>query len=43
MTFFPLMFFFLIIQLKNVFVGNHGLLSGIDIVPYSINHALKLC
>jgi len=26
-----------------VFVENHGLLSGIDIVPYSINQPLKLC
>jgi hypothetical protein len=26
-----------------VFVENHGLLSGIDMVQYSINQPLKLC
>jgi len=26
-----------------VFVENHGLLSGIDIVTYTINQPLKLC
>jgi hypothetical protein len=26
-----------IIQVKYVFIENHGLLSGSDIVPYSIN------
>ena len=31
-----------LIHLKNVFVENHGLLYGIDIVPYSINQTLKL-
>ena len=41
MIFFPLMFFLWIIQLKNVFVENHCLLSGIDSVPYSINQPLK--
>ena len=35
MIFFPLMFYELI-SLKNVFVENPDLLSGIDIVP--INH-----
>jgi hypothetical protein len=32
-----------IIQLKNVFAENHGLVSGIDIVPYSFKPPLKLC
>ena len=31
------------IQLKKVFVENHGLLSGNNIVPYLINQQLKLC
>ena len=35
--------FLLIILLKNVLVENHGLLSGINIVPYSINQPLQLC
>ena len=31
--------FLWIILFKNVFVENHGLLSGIDFVPYSLtNH-----
>jgi len=34
---------FMIIQLKNVFAENHGLLSGIYFVPYVINQTLKLC
>ena len=33
-------FFF---SLENVFVENHGLLSGIDIVPRPITQSLKLC
>ena len=32
-----------ILQLKNVLIENHGLLSGFDIVPYHINKPLKLC
>jgi len=24
-------------------VGNHGIFTGIDIVPYSVNQPLKLC
>jgi len=35
--------FSLIIQLKNVFIENHGLLSGIDVVAYSFNKPLNLC
>jgi hypothetical protein len=31
-----------IIQLKNVFAENHGLVSVIDIVPYSSKPPLKL-
>ena len=40
---FPLIFFTELFSLSNVFVGNHGFLSGIDIVPFSINDPLKLC
>ena len=40
MTFFLLMFLWNN-QLKNVVVENHGLLSGIDIVSYVINPAIK--
>jgi hypothetical protein len=29
-------------QLKDAFAKDHGLLSGIDIVPYSIIQPLKL-
>jgi hypothetical protein len=29
-------------NLKTVFVANHGLLSGTDIAPYSINQPSKI-
>jgi hypothetical protein len=36
MNFFPMTFLLWLIHLKNLLVGKHGLLYGIDIVPYSI-------
>jgi hypothetical protein len=42
MTFLPMTFLLWLIHLKNVFVGNHDPLYGIDIIPYSINQTLKL-
>ena len=35
--------FYELFSLIKVFVENHGLLSGIDIVAYSFNQPLKLC
>jgi hypothetical protein len=41
MNYFYFIFFYELFSLKCV--ENHDLLSGIDIVPYSVNPPLKLC
>ena len=43
MTLFSFDVFQVFFSLKIVFVEHHGLLSGIDIIPYSINQPLKHC